>query len=316
MERRARQEGAPLSANTLAQSCGKLIDLFDPIVEHIFEQCVRSSYFAIDATSMPVLDITVPIGIRTGALWLLQGDHVYSYFLYAESGHAKHVEDKLVGRKLKSAMCDGSPTNNLVERAGATRGGCNAHARRKLVEALRCSDGRALGGIELYGELFHVEAESKREGESLAQRFVRRQEHSAFVVERLRRWVDERVDDVEPKSKLGQAVRYMRRQWGRLTEFLRDPLMELTNNEVERDLRTWVLNRKTWLFCGHDESARRAAAALSLITTCKKLGVEPRSYIRDTLQRIVSGEKSLAALLPENYKPKLPAAEQPEAVAA
>jgi transposase len=316
MERRARQQGAPLSANTLAQSCGKLIDLFEPITQHIFEQCVRSSYFALDATGMPVLDTTVPIGIRTGALWLLQGDHVYSYFLYAQSGHAEHVEKKLVGRKLQSAMCDGSATNNLVERAGATRGGCNAHARRKLVEALRCGDERALGGLELYGTLFHVEADSKRAGESLAQRFERRQEHSAAVVEQLRRWVGERIEDVEPKSKLGQAVRYMRKQWSRLTESLRDPLMELTNNEVERDLRTWVLNRKTWLFCGHDDSARRAASALSIITTCKKLGLEPRSYIRDTLQRILDGEKDLAALLPENYKPKPPVVERPEPVAA
>jgi hypothetical protein len=79
---------------------------------------------------------------------------------------------------------------------------------------------------------------------------------------------------------------------------------ELTNNEVERDLRTWVLDRKTWLFCGHEQSARRAADALTIIKTCKKLGVDPRSYIRDTLQRILDGEKDLTVLLPENYKPR------------
>jgi len=316
MERRARQEGAALSANTLAQSCGKLIDLLDPITRHIFERSVSADYFAFDATGMPVLDPNAPIGIRTGALWLLQGDHLYSSFLYAPSGHAAHVEDKLVGKKLASAMCDGSATNNLIERVGARRGGCNAHGRRKLVEALRGGDERALAGLELYGTLFHIEAESKRAGESLAQRFARRQKQSVPAAEQLRRWVDERVQDVEPKSALGRAVRYMRKQWKRLTEFLRDPLMELTNNEVERDLRTWVLNRKTWLFCGHDDSARRAAAALSIITTCKKLGIEPRSYIRDTVQRILEGEKNLAALLPENYKPKSLLAEPSEDLAA
>ena len=63
------------------------------------------------------------------------------------------------------------------------------------------------------------------------------------------------------------------------------------------------LDRKTWLFCGHDESARRAADALTIITTCKKLGHDPRRYIRDTLRRILAGEKDLNALLPENYKP-------------
>jgi transposase len=127
--------------------------------------------------------------------------------------------------------------------------------------------------------------------------------------------VDARRADVEPKSALGSAVRYIDRQWRRLTEFIRDPRMELTNNEVERDLRTWVLDRKTWMFCGHDLSAQRAAAALSIITTCKKMNIDPRRYIRDTLRRILDGEKDLNALLPENYKPDLATLEQ-EPVAA
>lgn len=62
-----------------------------------------------------------------------------------------------------------------------------------------------------------------------------------------------------------------------------------------------VLDRKTWLFVGHETSARRAADALTLITTCKRMGIHPRAYIRDTLAKILAGEKRLAALLPETY---------------
>jgi transposase len=303
MERNARAQGVPLSANTLASSCGRAIDLLDPIVAHIAHRALSASYFGLDATSIPVLDIHHPLGLRTGALWLLQGDHCYSYFLYAESGHAHHLEAKLKGYKLASVMCDGSATNNVVERCGGERGGCNAHARRKLVEALRGGDSRALQGLELFASIFHVDAESKRAGETLEQRFERRTRQSAPVVAELEEWVMARRGDVEPKSALGKAVAYIHRQWIRLTRFLRDARMELSNNEVESGLRTWVLNRKTWLFCGHDVSARRAADALTIITTCKKLGIEPRSYIRDTLRRILEGEKNLALLLPENYRP-------------
>jgi hypothetical protein len=174
-----------------------------------------------------------------------RGDHCYSYFMYAKSGHADHLEAKLRGYKLASAMCDGSPTNNCVERAGATRGGCNSHARRGLVEALRGGDDRALAGLEMYARIFHVDGGSKRAGENIEQRFARRQHESAALVQELRAWVDARLADVEPKSTLGKALRYMNRQWRRLTQFLRDPRMELTNNEIERDLRTWVLDRKT-----------------------------------------------------------------------
>ena len=302
MERNARQQGVPLSANTLAKSCGRVIDLLDPIVRDIFNKCVSSGYTAFDATSMPVLDHEHPLGIRSGALWLLQGDHCYSYFMYADSGHAHHLENKLKGYKIASTMCDGSATNNCIERLGATRGGCNSHARRKLVEALRGGDHRALHGLTLFGHIFHVEAESKRANETIGERFARRARDSAGWVAELRAWLDARRQDVEPKSALGKALGYMHRQWDRLTLFLRDPLMELTNNEVERDLRTWVLDRKTWLFCGHEQSARRTADALTIITTCKKLGIDPRRYIRDTLRKILDGEKDLNALLPETYK--------------
>ena len=83
--------------------------------------------------------------------------------------------------------------------------------------------------------------------------------------------------------------------------------MELTNNEVERDLRRWVLDRKTWMFVGHDASARRAADALTLLTTCRKMGVEPRRYLRETLAKILAGEKDPVALAPETFARKVAA---------
>lgn len=306
MERNARAEGVPLAANTLASSVGKLIDLLDPIVGHIRERCLSSRFTALDATGMPVLDPSRPLGIKTGALWLIEGDHRYACFLYAPSGHATHLKKFFEGRTLGSVMCDGSPTNNCVEKvAGGRRGGCNAHGRRGLVEAVRTGDARAVAGLELYGRIFHVDAESKRLGESLEQRFERRRRDSAPAVAELRAWLDARRGDVEPRSVLGKALGYLDRQWPRLTMFLRDPLMELTNNDVEGGLRTWVLDKKTWLFVGHEVSARRAADALTLLTTCKRMGIHPRAYLRDTLAKILAGEKDLAALLPETYAASL-----------
>jgi transposase len=302
MERSAREQGVPLSANTLAASVGRVIDLLDPIALHIKEKTLSSDYTALDATSMPVLDEDHPLGIRTGTLWLVEGDHRYAFFAFAPSGHADHLAKLFADHVLRSVMCDGSATNNCVEDKGGTRGGCHAHGRRKLVEALRLGDTRATEGIEIYAKLFHVDAESKRAGESLAERFARRERDSVPIVACLRAWVDKMRADVEPKSKLGNALGYLHRQWTRLTVFLRDPLMELTNNEVERDLRRWVLDRKTWLFLGHEESARRAASALTLLTTCRKMRLEPRRYLRETLAKILAGERSLTALLPETHE--------------
>jgi transposase len=303
--RSARVLGVPLSANTLAGTAGRVIDLLDPIAAHIREACFASSLTALDATSMPILDPDAPLGIRTATLWLIEGDHRYAHFHYAPTGHDDHLEALLAGRTLRTVMCDGSPTNNCVERAGGARGGCNAHARRKLVEALRLGDTRALRGVDLYAAIFHVDAESKRAIETLAQRHERRQRESAPLVEELRQWVEEKVREVEPKSPLGGALGYMRRQWKRLARFLEDPLLDLTNNEVERDLRRWVLDRKTWLFVGHETSARRLASVLSILATCRKMGIEPRRYLRETLAKLLAGEKKLAVLLPEAHEAML-----------
>ena len=67
--------GVPLSANTLAASVGRLIDLMDPIVAHITAKVLSSAYVSFDATSYRVLDDKHPRGIRTGSIWSIAGDH-------------------------------------------------------------------------------------------------------------------------------------------------------------------------------------------------------------------------------------------------
>ena len=55
----------------------------------------------------------------------------------------------------------------------------------------------------------------------------------------LKAWVRQQRGIVEPKSVLGRALRYIDKQWQRLTRFMHDPIME-TNNDVERGLRNWA----------------------------------------------------------------------------
>lgn len=93
-------------------------------------------------------------------------------------------------------------------------------------------------------------------------------------------------------------------QWSRLTLFLTEAAMELTNNAAERLLRTLVLDRRSWLFVGSDHSAQRTADALTILMTCRQFKIEPRRYLRDTLRRILAGVTDLASLLPENYVPQ------------
>ena len=303
MERRAEEQGVPLRANTLARGVARALDLFDPIVEEIARRVAASDDLGLDATSTRVLDPTHPLGIRFASLWLLTGGHEYALFRYAKSADSEALMAAFKDVVFKNARltCDASPTMNCLERDGAIRAGCNAHGRRGLATALRGDDLRAAEGIALYGTLFHIEAESKRASEPYLDRHTRRQRESRPAAAALRAWIDERRLDVEPKSTLGKALGYLHRQWDKLMRFLDDPLLEMTNNEVERDLRTHVLNRKSWYFCGDDASATRMANALTLIITCRKLGVPPRAYLSDALARLLRGDKDLAAMMPDAF---------------
>lgn len=304
--RNARAQGVPLSASTLASSAGRAIDLLDPIVRHITDKALGASLVAFDASALPILDREAPLGMRTGAMWNVLGDERWSLFIAAPSGHAAHLKKRLEGYRFALGLCDGANTNNVIDDLCGARAGCNAHGRRGLAKAARVGDERAIEGILIYAEIFAVEKESARLREGPDARRARRQRDSAPLVSKLRAWLDARLADVEPRSLLGKALRYLDNQWSRLTLFLTEGALPLTNNHVERLLRTFVLDRKVWLFVGHDESARRTADALTVITTCRNLGVDPRRYVRDTVRRLLAGERDLAALLPENYVP-LPA---------
>ena len=301
MARNAKAQGVPLAANTLASNVSALIDLCDPIVEHIFHRCVTSDVVGADGTSMPILDPKRPRGIYRATLWNLLGDNQWSYFGYAPTGDGSHLVNLLKGCTLDVLLCDGGSTLNDAERVSKKRAGCHSHGRSYLVIALKQPDGRAIEPLLIYTQLFAIEAESKACRESHAERLVRRVIKSKPLLLKLWAWVDNMRPQVEPRTPLGQALTYLSNQRQRLELFLNDGRVAMTNNAVERELRTYVLDRKTWLFNGNEENAKRTAAALTIIRTCKLLGIDPRAYLRFVVRLILAGEKDASKLWPENF---------------
>jgi transposase len=71
-------------------------------------------------------------------------------------------------------------------------------------------------------------------------------------------------------------------------------------------LCTGVHNRRNSLFAGSDTGARHWAVLASLIQACKLNEVEPFAWLKDVLERTVSGAATtsdLDALLPWAWKP-------------
>lgn len=82
------------------------------------------------------------------------------------------------------------------------------------------------------GDLYRVEA--KIRGRDPVARRAARQERSAPNVADLEAWLTHHRARVATKSPLGEALKYMAKNWDDLCLFLTDGRIELDNNTVER----------------------------------------------------------------------------------
>jgi transposase len=118
-------------------------------------------------------------------------------------------------------------------------------------------------------------------------------------------WLEGEVGRISAKSALAAAIRYALRHWKGLGLFLNDGRVEIDSNTVERTIRPIKLGAKNHLFAGSDGGAESWAIVASLIQTAKLNGVEPFAYLRDVLERMVSGNtktNELSSLLPWAWK--------------
>jgi len=303
-ERQARRffrAGVDLPPQTLGRSMGLGIDLLSPLARLIRNETRASALLATDATGLPVLDQDHPHGIRNGTIWCWVGDTKWVTFLYSAVGDSKSVKDFLGETLCRNVQCDGTSVLSFLERAGGKRPGCWAHGRRRFVACARAGDALALVPLRMLRRVFAVERLSAVLGETPEERLRRRQEHSAPVIAELRAWLDENVGVIPPKTPLGNAIGYLLRQWNRLILCFSDGRLELTNNRVERELRTLVLGRKNWLFAYGDLGGERAAIILTLLGTCIAHRINPRAYLHVVTKLLVNGfpNARIRELLPD-----------------
>jgi len=122
---------------------------------------------------------------------------------------AMHTISKHFSKAISSPVsCAMAPQRTTAWNAQALqRSGCNAHARRKLVAALR----GGICGLCVVSNYLPNSFISKQSRSVLAGRPAQRLERRQRAEDR-RQWAQARKLDIEPKSQLGQAVRYMSHQ--------------------------------------------------------------------------------------------------------
>jgi hypothetical protein len=130
-----------------------------------------------------------------------------------------------------------------------------------------------------------------------------RQKKSKPILDDIHTYLEREQPHVLPKSPEGQAIAYTLSNWKALARYCDDGDLEIDNNGAERSLRGVAVGRRNWTFLGSDNGGRAAAVLTSLITTSKRLGIDPFAYLRDIFERISSHAHTLLAeLLPDQWR--------------
>jgi transposase len=226
-----------------------------------------------------------------------------------QTGRGQEHPKAFLGDYAGTLMTDGWPAWRTLKKA--THLGCLAHGRRMFMDALKGQKNkpspRITRALEFIQALYQVEALAKQtlpKGEPLADhRYQLRQQHSVPLLEAFKAWLDELAPKVLPKSLLGEAIGYCRRQWQYLSRYVADGSYPVDNNIIERDIRPFVTGRKSWLFSQTPAGAKASATVYSLMLTCRACGVEPHAWLLHVLNELPqrAPDADISDLLPFNY---------------
>jgi hypothetical protein len=245
-------------------------------------------------------------GIFTTAIIARVGDiHIALFF----TGHRHAGENLGQVLQLRSGelekplqMCD-ALSHNKPKEAETDLCNCLGHARRNFVDQIENFPEECRHVIESFRQIYHHDAQTKELKLTDVERLAFHQEHSRPVMDQLKAWMQEQIDQkrVEPNSGLGQAIRYMLKHWHPLTRFLEVAGAPLDNNICERALKMAILHRKNSLFYKTLRGAQVGDIFMSLLHTCQLNGVNPFDYLMALVEHAPRVEQDPAQWLPWNY---------------
>lgn len=301
------REGLHIDRSTLSRVGARVSDTLRPVVEAMQKELLSSdAVLGIDGTGVKIL---AKGKCQRRTLYVLHGlGHVVFRALMADN--ADHVLDGMADfRGVVTADAAKVHVGSKSEQMGLLVALCGSHGRRKFFDARETDRALADHALAFYQKVAAAERRWKDLDDEARQR--ERERELVPIFEDFRRWLLEHRGDLVERSPMQKAFDYALRHWKGLTHFLRDGRVPWTNNESERLLRHVVVGRKAWTFRGTFEGADKGCVLWSLMMSCRRLGLDPRRYLLDTLEALrTTPHRELLSLSPRAY------AERKRAVAA
>lgn len=315
VESQLAREGFSLPRQTMSRWAQIVSEKLEPLWIMLRQNVIEGKYLQIDETTVQVMNEDGRDNTTKSYIWVIRGgppDTPITLYSYDPSRSSAIAQNLLEGFR-GIVQTDGYEGYSFLDSKDSPciHAGCLAHARRKFVDVIKCAGKNRKPGyadeiVALINRLYKVERDATAAGLDEEQRLIQRQLNSRSLMEQLNAKLLSLVDRVPPKQQLGAAIAYTLKQWPKLMVFLEHGYVKLDTNDIENDIRPFVLGRKAWLFSGSPEGAKANAILYSMITTARAAGWEPFAYLNHVFDHLpkATSEEALRALLP-TVKPSL-----------
>ena len=267
-------------------------------------QIFASGYIHLDATPIDMADPSRPGAVRESTLWAYRatdGPVWFDFQLHKSPTSPAKVLEKYRGRLQTdgaSGLADIGQADGRV-----THLGCFSHARRYLVKAVDAGEIAARPYLRAIDHLFRIERLARWFKLKLGNLTELRRRRSLPLAERLFADALAALPTAEPKTRLWQALNYLRGQQASLMRCLTEPGARIDNNPAENCVRPLKLGAKNWLAIGHPSAGPRLANLFTLVENCRLEGIDPEAYLIDIITRLPDHPmKRIAELLPRAWK--------------
>jgi len=279
-----REAGVEISRATLDGWVMRVGDLLVPVAGAMRKELLKSDYLQADETTVPVQMHDKRGANHEAYLWQYGkpgGETVFEFCM----GRGRDGPLKFLGQWEGILQTDGYQAYDGVGGPKMVHVGCWAHARRKFVDAVKVNpeDVEAIAMVTRMDALFLVDREARDKGMDGEARATLRREYADEWVKQILAECKRLSIEALPRSALGQAVSYTLNQWPKLERCLEHGHVELSNNLAENSMRPVAIGRKNWLHVGSKTAGPKVAAIMSVVESCRRLGIPVKEYLSAVL---------------------------------
>ena len=303
IEEDLKRQGIGISRNLLSKwviRCGMALKpLYNEMKKHVLE----SQNIFIDETPVKLQDTGQ---CQTAYMWVVVGgqgsDPPYRIYDFKEDRRHQNVLDILVNYRGVLHSDKFAAYEKLAEKKVITWNPCFSHIRRKFFESEAGDTIFRDWVLRKIKYLFLLERVAW--ARSPEERLEIRLKKEIPIIDELITGAKKKLFDgkILPKTKLREALGYFCGLIPYLKNYTKNPWSRLDNNVAERALRPLAIGRKNWLFFGSRDGGEAGAIILSLVQTCRGLGIDPYEYLADIFPRFNShNAQKLYELLPDRW---------------